>query len=202
MDNETTRPPDPTRLENTADASSAVACESAERIKALEALVAQLRAGNASAQKQSKRVSDLEVQLRLAEKRVAAAEELAARAHQHIAAMHRSNSWRLTSPIRAGGLAVRKVAGSKAIGREVAKRAVLHGAAFVRNRPALRENIAQLLARFPGIRARMIQLAGYNAIQGFAAGAAPPAVDTVDRLTARGRQVHADLIIARNASAQ
>lgn len=163
-------------------------------------LVAQLRAGNASAQQQFTRARELEVQLRLAQKRVAAAEESAARAHAHIDAMQRSSSWRLSSPIRAGGLALRKVTGSKAVGRDLAKRAVLHGAAFVRHRPALRENVAKVLARFPGLRSRMIQLAGYNAIQGFTADTPLSAVDTVKRLTARGRKVHADLIIARNAS--
>ncbi len=171
-----------------------------DRIRTLEAVVAELRVREASAAKQFHRVRELEVQLRLAQKKVEAAEERAQRYHAHIGAMERSSSWRFSSPIRAGGLALIKLKGGKTIARGIAKRVVLHGAAYARSRPALREGIATFLARFPGLRARMIQLAGYNAVQGFAAGATLPAVQTVDRLTARGRKVHADLLAARITS--
>ncbi|WP_213779821.1 hypothetical protein [Caballeronia sp. dw_276] len=173
-----------------------------DRIKVLEAIIADLRAREALAAQQLLRLRELETQLRLAQKRAEAAEERASVHEANIALMQRSTSWRVTSPVRVGGQALLRMKGSKNIARNTARQFVLHGAAYVRSRPALRERIALLLAQFPGLRARMIRLAGYNAVQGYVPGAALPAVETVDRLTARGRKVHADILAARTSSAK
>lgn len=172
------------------------------RVKALEALVRELQAGAAAAPAASERdrVRTLEAQLRVAQARAAAAEKLSEQTQLLIDAMLCSSSWRISSPIRAGGMALRKIGGSKALPTSmVARRVVQHGAAYVRSRPALKEGIANMLTRFPSIRARLIRLAGFDAVQGMLAGAQMPAVETVDRLTARGRRIHADLLSAKNA---
>jgi hypothetical protein len=56
-----------------------------------------------------------------------------------------------------------------------------------------------VLSRMPRVRAGLIKMAGFDAIQGVVTGAAMPAVESIDRLTARGRKVHADLLSALNA---
>jgi hypothetical protein len=145
------------------------------------------------------RVHELEAQLRLAQRRAAAAERSAEQSQALIDAMLRSSSWRVSSPVRAGGTALRKIGGSKVVASKMARRVVLHGAAYVRNRPGLKAGITNVLMRFPNIRARLIRLAGFDAVQGMLAGAPLPAVETVDRLTARGRRIHADLLSAKNA---
>jgi hypothetical protein len=170
------------------------------RVKALEALVLELQAGGAaSGAAQRYRVRDLEARLRLAQGRAKAAEESAEQAQLLTAKMLRSSSWRLSSPVRAGGVALRKIGGSKVVANTMARRVVLHGAAYIRNRPALKDGIVAVLTRFPRIRARLIRLAGFDAVQGMLAGAPMPAVETVDRLTAHGRRIHADLLAAKNA---
>lgn len=170
------------------------------RVKALEALVRELPAGTAApVASERDRLRNLEAQLRVAQTRAAAAEKLSEQAQLLIDAMLRSSSWRISSPIRAGGMALRKIGGSKVLPTsKLARRVVQHGAAFVRSRPALKEGIANMLTRFPSIRARLIRVAGFDAVQGML-GAQMPAVETVDRLTARGRRIHADLLSAKNA---
>jgi hypothetical protein len=145
------------------------------------------------------RVRELEAQLRHAQRRAAAAEQLAEQSEALVGAMLRSSSWRVSSPVRAGGAALRKIGGSKVVASTMARRVVLHGAAYVRNRPVLKAGIANVLMRFPQIRARLIRLAGFDAVQGMLVGAPLPAVETVDRLTARGRRIYADLLSAKNA---
>ncbi|SAL13935.1 type 11 methyltransferase [Caballeronia udeis] len=169
------------------------------RVEALEALVRELQTGGvASGPSDRYRVRDLEAQLRLAQSRAMAAEKSAEQAQLLTEAMFRSTSWRFSSPVRAGGTAMRRIGGSGVVAKTMARRVVLHGAAYIRNRPALKEGIVAVLARFPGIRARLIRLAGFDAVQGMLAGAPMPDVETVDRLTARGRRIHADLLSARN----
>jgi hypothetical protein len=145
------------------------------------------------------RVRELEAQLRHAQRRAAAAEQLAEQSEALVGAMLRSSSWRVSSPVRVGGAALRKIGGSKVVASTMARRVVLHGAAYVRNRPVLKAGIANVLMRFPQIRARLIRLAGFDAVQGMLVGAPLPAVETVDRLTARGRRIYADLLSAKNA---
>jgi hypothetical protein len=145
------------------------------------------------------RVRELEAQLRHAQRRAAAAEQLAEQSEALVGAMLRSSSWRVSSPVRAGGAVLRKIGGSKVVASTMARRVVLHGAAYVRNRPVLKAGIANVLMRFPQIRARLIRLAGFDAVQGMLVGAPLPAVETVDRLTARGRRIYADLLSAKNA---
>jgi hypothetical protein len=170
------------------------------RVKALEALVLELQAGGvASGPSDRYRVRDLEAQLRLAQSRATAAQRSAEQSQLLTEAMLRSTSWRFSTPVRAGGAALRKIGGSKVVANTMARRVVLHGAAYIRNRPALKDGIVAVLTRFPRIRARLIRLAGFDAVQGMLAGSPMPAVETVDRLTARGRRIHADLLAAKNA---
>ena len=170
------------------------------RVKTLEALVRELQEGAAASGASERcRVRDLEAQLRLAQGRAATAEKLAEQSQLLTDAMLRSSSWRLSSPVRAGGTALRKIGGSRVAASTMTRQVVLHGAAYVRSRPALKEGIVAVLTRFPGIRARLIRLAGIDAVQGVLAGVPMPAIETVDRLTARGRRIHADLLAARNA---
>ncbi len=145
------------------------------------------------------RASELEAQLHHAQARVAAAEDVAHRSQHHVAAMLASTSWRLSSPVRAGGLMIRKIGRSKAAVNRLAWLGLLHAVAYVQCRPALKQRIANVLSRMPRVRARLIRMAGFDAIQGVVTGAAVPAVESIDRLTARGRKVHADLLGALNA---
>jgi O-antigen chain-terminating methyltransferase len=165
----------------------------------LDLAEAEVARANGLLKRADARVHELEAQLRLAQRRAAAAEKLAEQSQALIDAMLRSSSWRVSSPVRAGGAALRKIGGSKVVASTMARRVVLHGAAYVRNRPALKDGIANVLMRFPHVRARLIRLAGFDAVQGMLAGAPLPAVETVDRLTARGRRIHADLLSAKNA---
>lgn len=153
----------------------------------------------ASKEQSAARATELEAQLRHAQSRTAAAEDTAHRAQHHVAAMMASTSWRLSSPVRAGGLTVRKIGRSKAAVNRLARLGLLHAAAYVRCRPVLRQRIANVLSRMPRVRAGLIKIAGFDAIQGVVTGAAMPAVESIDRLTARGRKVHADLLSALNA---
>ncbi|QIE24856.1 Methyltransferase domain protein [Caballeronia sp. SBC1] len=153
----------------------------------------------ASKEQAAARASELEAQLHQAQSRAVAAEDVAHRAQHHVAAMMASTSWRLSSPLRAGGLTVRKIGRSKAAVNRLARLGLLHAAAYVRCRPVLRQRIANVLSRMPRVRAGLIKMAGFDAIQGVVTGAAMPAVESIDRLTARGRKVHADLLSALNA---
>jgi O-antigen chain-terminating methyltransferase len=153
----------------------------------------------ASKEQARARASELEAQLQRAQVRAATAEDTAHRAQQHVAAMMASTSWRLSSPVRAGGLTIRKIGRSKAAVNRLARLGLLHAAAYVRCRPVLRQRIANVLSRMPRVRAGLIKMAGFDAIQGVVTGAAMPAVESIDRLTARGRKVHADLLSALNA---
>lgn len=154
---------------------------------------------SASKEQAAARARELEAQLHHAQARAAAAEDAAHRSQHHVAAMQASTSWRLSSPVRAGGLTIRKIGRSKATANRLARLGILHAAAYVRCRPVLKQRIANVLSRMPRVRARLIKMAGFDAIQGVVTGAAMPAVESIDRLTARGRKVHADLLSALNA---
>jgi len=154
---------------------------------------------SASKEQAVARASELEAHLQRALVRAETAEDTAHRAQHHVAAMMASTSWRLSSPVRAGGLTIRKIGRTKAAVNRLAQLGLLHGAAYVRCRPVLKQRLANVLSRMPRIRAGLIKMAGFDAIQGVVTGAAMPAVASVDRLTARGRKVHADLLSALNA---
>lgn len=110
--------------------------------------------------------------------------------------IYRSRSWRLAAPVRLGGNALRKMGISRTGLIHAAKPVLLHGAAFFRNHPALKAKVSAVLARYPGVRARLIGMLGLAVIQGV-----PPAVtseiESVDRLTARGRRIYSDLLDAK-----
>jgi SAM-dependent methyltransferase len=173
------------------------------RIRDFEARVRELQSRSVlersaiRAQEQD-RVHDVEAQLKKALRRAMAAEELAADAQLHIDAMLRSSSWRLSAPVRGVGLTVRKVVGLRRLATTPVRLSLLHAAAFVRSRPALRRRIVKVLSRVPGLRAGLIRLAGFNALQGVLNDAAANVVETVDQLTARGRKIHDDLLSARH----
>jgi hypothetical protein len=137
---------------------------------------------------------DLEARLQQALGRAAEAEASAALVQQRLDAVLSSTSWRLSSPIRVVGSVV---GGSKGIATRSARTVVLHAAAYVRNRPELKQRLAAMLSRLPWLRARLIRLAGFDAIRGVVTGASVPVVETVDRLTARGRKIHADLLLSQ-----
>jgi SAM-dependent methyltransferase len=149
---------------------------------------------------QEERVHDVEAQLKKAQRRAIAAEELAANAQLQIEAMLRSSSWRLTAPVRGVSQSVRKVADVKNLVTKPVRLSLLHAAAYVRSRPALRRRIVTVLSRVPGLRAGLIRLAGFNALQGVLNDAPANVVETVDQLTARGRKIYDDLLSAKNDS--
>ena len=74
--------------------------------------------------------------------------------------------------------------------------------AYVQCRPVLKQRVANVLARFPRVRARIVRYTGLQAVQAVVSGAALPAVETVERMTARGRSVYYDLLSARNSGTQ
>jgi len=152
--------------------------------------------------KQLLRALELEAQLHASQARAAAAEDLANRSQQHVIALLSSSSWRLSSPIRVVGKAVRKVGGAPGAAKRTAKLGLLHAVAYVRCRPVLKQRVANLLARFPRVRARLVRYAGFDAVQGMVSGAPLPAVESVGRMTARGRAIYHDLMSAKNGDTQ
>lgn len=140
------------------------------------------------------RARDLDARLQQALEHLAEAEASAAKVQQRLNAVLSSTSWRVSSPIRVVGSVV---GGSKLIAARGARTVVLHAAAYVRNRPELKQRLATTLSRLPWLRARLIRLAGFDAIRGVVTGASVPVVETVDRLTARGRKIHADLLLSQ-----
>ena len=141
-----------------------------------------------------------EEEMRRIEQRAAAAEMEVARLHEHINAIYRSRSWRLAAPIRAGGNALRKAGISRAGLLRIAKPVLVRASDYLRAHPALKAKVSGVLARYPGVRARLVGMLGLAVIHG-----APPAtneIETVDRLTARGRKIHDDLLNAKSNSAR
>ncbi|NRO95886.1 methyltransferase domain-containing protein [Paraburkholderia sp. NMBU_R16] len=141
-----------------------------------------------------------EEEMRRIEQRAAAAEMEVARLHEHINAIYRSRSWRLAAPIRAGGNALRKAGISRAGLLRIAKPVLMRAADYLRAHPALRAKVSGVLARYPGVRARLVGMLGLAVIHG-----APPAtneIETVDRLTARGRKIRDDLLNAKSNNAR
>ncbi|MDP9154905.1 MAG: methyltransferase domain-containing protein [Pseudomonadota bacterium] len=147
---------------------------------------------------QLQRAQELEALLNAAHARAAAAEDLANRSQQHVIALLSSSSWRLSSPVRSVGTLARKAGASPAAVKRTAKLGLLHAVAYVRCRPVLKQRVANMLARFPQLRARLVRYAGYDAMQGVVSGAPLPAVASFERLTARGRKIHNDLINAKS----
>jgi len=134
--------------------------------------------------------------------RTTAAEQAAHAANHRVAAMLNSSSWRLSSPVRAVGLAGRKVGTSPRVVNRTVKLGLQHAMAYVQCRPVLKQRIANVLARFPRVRARIVRYTGLQAAQGMVSGAALPAVETIERMTARGRSIYHDLLSARNSGTQ
>jgi O-antigen chain-terminating methyltransferase len=116
--------------------------------------------------------------------------------HEQINAIYRSRSWRLASPIRVGGNALRRIGISRTGLIRVAKPVLVRGAAFLRKHPALKAKVSEVLARYPGVRARLVGMLGLAVIHGTSA-AATDEIESVDRLTARGRRVYSDLLDAK-----
>jgi O-antigen chain-terminating methyltransferase len=67
---------------------------------------------------------------------------------------------------------------------------LLHAAAYVNCRPKLKRQVADLLAHFPAVRASISRYARFAP----AASALVDEVVSVDRLTAKGRAIYADLV--------
>ncbi|WP_056355176.1 hypothetical protein [Burkholderia sp. Leaf177] len=85
--------------------------------------------------------------------------------------------------------AIRPARITTAISRKI-KLGLLHAAAYVNCRPKLKQQVADLLARFPAVRASLSRYARF-------APAVATLVDevvSVDRLTAKGRAIYADLV--------
>jgi 2-polyprenyl-3-methyl-5-hydroxy-6-metoxy-1,4-benzoquinol methylase len=178
------------------------------QLEALEArlLDAQARATAAEEaannSKHVRRAQELEAQLQATHARAAAAEDLANRSQQHVIALLSSSSWRLSSPVRVVGNTFRKVGVTPGAVKRTARLGLLHAAAYVRCRPVLKQRVANVLSRFPRVRARLVRYAGFDAVQGVVSGAPLPAVESVGRLTARGRAIYHDLISAKNGDTQ
>ena len=178
------------------------------RLEVLQArlLDAQARAAAAeeaaSNSEQAQRAQELEAQLQATHARAAAAEDLANRSQQHVIALLSSSSWRLSSPIRMVGNTLRKVGGAPGAVKRTARLGLLHGVAYVRCRPVLKQRVANVLSRFPRVRARLARYVGFDAAQSVVAGAPLPSVESVEQLTARGRAIYNDLANAKSINAK
>jgi O-antigen chain-terminating methyltransferase len=150
--------------------------------------------------KQLLRAQELEAQLHASQARAAAAEDLANRSQQHVIALLSSSSWRLSSPVRVVGNTLRKVGGTPGAVKRTARLGLLHAVAYVRCRPVLKQRVANMLSRFPRVRARLVRYAGFEAAQNVVAGAPLPSVESVEGLTARGRAIYDDLANAKSTN--
>ncbi|CAN7245841.1 class I SAM-dependent methyltransferase [Trinickia sp. LjRoot230] len=156
------------------------------------------------------RIRDFELKLSEAERRAEAErfriEQRAATAEVEIVslqdqinAMYNSRSWRLSAPVRLGGMVLRKAPVSRPAAKRLVTLGLLHAAAYVRCRPVLKARLSTVLSRFPKLRSRLVGALGIDALRGVA-GNGVDEVDSVDRLTARGRKVYADLTKAKDSS--
>ncbi len=150
--------------------------------------------------KQAQRAQELEAQLQATHARAAAAEDLANRSQQHVIELLSSSSWRLSSPVRVIGNTLRKVGGTPGAMKRTARLGLLHAVAYVRCRPVLKQRIANVLSRFPRVRARLVRYAGFEAAQSVVAGAPLRSVESVEGLTARGRAIYNDLANAKSSN--
>lgn len=96
--------------------------------------------------------------------------------------------------------ALRKVRDAPRSAKHIAKLVLLHSVAYVQCRPALKQNVANLLARFPMVRAYFARYVGFAAARNVISGAPLAAIESVERLTVRGRAIHADLMNAKRAN--
>ena len=144
----------------------------------------------------------LRARLREAGIRAAAAEAAAKNLDEYVNAILTSTSWKLSTPVRVVGMAGRKVGVAPSAANKTLKLGLLHAVAYVRSRPVLRQRVANTLARFPRVRARLVRLIGYRALQGVVSGSPLPAVESVDRMTARGRAIYQDLLNAKSDGTQ
>lgn len=96
--------------------------------------------------------------------------------------------------------ALRKVGGAPRSAKHTARLALLHAVAYVQCRPMLKQHVASLLARFPVMRAYLVRSTSFAAAQSVISGTPRSAVESVERLTARGRAIHADLMNAKSAN--
>jgi SAM-dependent methyltransferase len=154
----------------------------------------------ASKSTQLQRVQELEAQLFATHARAAAAEDLANRSQQQVIALLSSSSWRLSLPVRAVGTVMRKFRGSPRSANRTVKLVMLHAVAYVQCRPVLKQRVANLLARFPRVRAYVARYVGFATAQNVVAGAPLAPVESTEGLTARGRAIYADLAKAKSAN--
>lgn len=138
-----------------------------------------------------------------AEQRAGAAEMKVARLEREVAGLHaqlnliyQSRSWRLTAPVRVGGNALRKMGISRKGLIRTAKPMLLRGASFLQKHPALKAKMSGVLARYPGVRARLVGMLGLAVIRG-TPSAATNEIQSADQLTVRGRRVYGDLLDAK-----
>jgi hypothetical protein len=96
--------------------------------------------------------------------------------------------------------ALRKVGGAPRNAKHTARVALLHAVAYVQCRPVLKQHVANLLARIPVARAYLARYAGFSTAQSVISGSPLVPVESVERLTARGRAIHADLVNAKSAN--
>jgi O-antigen chain-terminating methyltransferase len=94
--------------------------------------------------------------------------------------------------------ALRKVGGAPRSAKHTARLVLLHAVAYVQCRPALKQHVANLLARFPALRAYLARYAGFATAQSVISGTPLVAVESVERLTARA--IHTDLVNAKSAN--
>ncbi|MFK4444477.1 SAM-dependent methyltransferase [Caballeronia udeis] len=193
-------------LQGKAERAAAEAAYSRQRALESEARARDIQRSAEEAQWQMREIQgqlDLSrTRLLEAAARVTAAEQAAHAANHRVAAMLNSSSWRLSSPVRAIGLAGRKIGASPGVANRTVKLGLQHAMAYVQCRPVLKQRVANVLARFPRVRARIVRYTGLQAAQAVVSGAALPAVETVERMTARGRSVYYDLLSARNSGTQ
>ncbi|GAB2921289.1 hypothetical protein GCM10027093_70160 [Paraburkholderia jirisanensis] len=131
-----------------------------------------------------------------AQARAASAEVTANTARQQVDALMNSTSWRITGPIRRVIGSMKSVGFSRQGVKRVARPVLVRGATFLHAHPTLKQRVADTLRRYPGLRARLVGIAGNEAL-----GAAPAtvAVESVEQLTARAQTVYQDLLQSKKS---
>jgi O-antigen chain-terminating methyltransferase len=102
----------------------------------------------------------------------------------------------ITDPIRSVIGGIKSVGFSRQGVKRMARPLLVRGAAFLLAHPTLKRRVADTLRRYPGLRARLIGIAGNEAL-----GAAPAtlAIESVEQLTARARTVYEDLLKSKKS---
>lgn len=151
----------------------------------------EMRKAESEMRKAESEMRKAEHEMRAIEHKAAEAEMEVMRLHEHIQAIYNSRSWRLSAPVRVGGTLLRRVGISRTGLKRAAKPVALRAVRYLDEHPALKVRVSRALLRFPTLRTRLRNAFGMSVVP--AQSAASGEIESVDRLTARGRQIYNDL---------